>query len=67
MHDTNLSPQHERRIRQLVSGIDKEQRTGRGGGIRGFTDVPLETRIKRDARRTNPVGEKVTRGCTGRS
>jgi predicted kinase len=60
--DTNLSPRHERRIRQLVSGINREQGTVHNVWIRDFTDIALETCIERDAERDQPVGEKVIRG-----
>ena len=62
MDDTNLSPRHERRIRQLVAEFNKEHGESHEVCIRDFTDVPLETCIERDAKRDRPVGEKVIRG-----
>lgn len=53
--DTNLCPSHEERIRNLIK--DKAVLK-----IQDFTDVPLETCIERDLKRTSSVGEKVIRG-----
>lgn len=53
--DTNLAPKHEERIRELIKG--KAELV-----IQDFTDVPLETCIERDLKRTASVGEKVIRG-----
>ena len=53
--DTNLAPKHESAIRELIKG--KAELV-----IQDFTDVPLETCIKRDLKRTVSVGEKVIRG-----
>jgi predicted kinase len=53
--DTNLASKHESRIRKLISG--KAELV-----IQDFTDVPLETCIKRDLKRAVSVGEKVIRG-----
>ena len=53
--DTNLAPKHEARIRELIKG--KAELI-----IQDFTDVPLETCIERDLKRTASVGEKVIRG-----
>jgi len=50
--DTNLHPKHEINIKQLVKGKAKVI-------IKDFTDIPLETCIKRDLQRVNSVGEKV--------
>lgn len=53
--DTNLDPKHEKKIRELAEpfGVDVEVK---------FFDTPLEECIARDAKRENPVGEKVIRG-----
>jgi predicted kinase len=48
--DTNLSPKHENRIREVVRGKAKVI-------IQDFTDVPLDECIKRDLNRLNSVGE----------
>lgn len=53
--DTNLSPKHEARIRELIRG--KAELV-----IQDFTDVPLEICITRDLNRFASVGEKVIRG-----
>lgn len=53
--DTNLAPKHESAIRELIKG--KAELV-----IQDFTDVPLETCIKRDLKRAVSVGEKVIRG-----
>lgn len=50
--DTNLSETHYNRISQLVKGKAEVI-------IKDFTNVPLETCIERDSKRTNPVGSKV--------
>lgn len=50
--DTNLASKHEERVRQLVKG--KAELI-----IQDFTEVPLETCIKRDLNRLASVGEKV--------
>jgi len=52
--DTNLEPRHEERIRKLLAG-----RTDVKIQIKDFTDVPVETCIKRDLVRPNSVGSKV--------
>lgn len=52
--DTNLSPDHELHIRQLVKGKAEVI-------IKDFTDVSLEVCIERDLKRANSVGEKVIR------
>ncbi len=52
--DTNLHPKHEKDIRELTKGIAEVI-------IQDFTDVELETCIKRDLNRLNSVGEKVIR------
>ena len=52
--DTNLHPIHEQTIRELVKGIAEVI-------IQDFTNVPLETCIKRDLNRSASVGEKVIR------
>jgi predicted kinase len=51
--DTNFSPMHESRIRQLCKDKAKVEVK--------FFDVPVEECIRRDAERPNPVGEKVIR------
>lgn len=53
--DTNLHTKHEDRIKQLVKGKAIVQ-------IQDFTDVDIETCIKRDLLRPVSVGEKVIRG-----
>ncbi len=50
--DTNLSPRHSEHIRQLVQGKATVE-------IQDFTNVPLETCIKRDHDRPFRVGKKV--------
>lgn len=52
--DTNLADKHIERIKQLIHG--KAQLI-----IKDFTDVPLETCIKQDLKRSKSVGEKVIR------
>ncbi len=52
--DTNLHPKHEAKIRELVKGIATVS-------IQDFTQIPLETCIKRDLNRFASVGEKVIR------
>lgn len=52
--DTNLAPKHEARIRELIKG--KAELV-----VQDFTDVPLQTCIERDLKRSSPVGEKVIR------
>ncbi len=52
--DTNLAPKHLIRIEQLIKGKAKLI-------IKDFTDIPLETCIKRDLKRAASVGEKVIR------
>jgi predicted kinase len=54
--DTNFNPVHETRLRQLA------ERQGAQFEVEDFTNVPLETCIKRDLQRTRSVGEKVIRG-----
>lgn len=53
--DTNLSPKHEIRLRELAKKHNAQFE------IKDFTDVPLEECIKRDQKRPNYVGEKVIR------
>lgn len=53
--DTNLAPKHEERIRQLIKGKAILE-------IKDFTDVDLNTCIKRDLKRHASVGEGVIRG-----
>lgn len=52
--DTNLDPIHEITIGELVKGQAEVL-------IQDFTDIGLETCIKRDLKRTASVGEKVIR------
>jgi len=52
--DTNLATKHFTRIEQLIKGKAKLV-------VKDFTDVSLETCIKRDLKRTSSVGEKVIR------
>jgi predicted kinase len=52
--DTNLNSTHENHIRELVKGFAEVE-------IKDFTDVDIETCIKNDAKRANPVGEKIIR------
>lgn len=52
--DTNLADKHIERIKQLIHG--KAQLV-----IKDFTDIPLETCIKQDLKRSKSVGEKVIR------
>jgi predicted kinase len=51
--DTNLDPRHEAHIRGLVEG--------RAEVVVEEFDVPLTECIRRDAARTQPVGERVIR------
>jgi predicted kinase len=53
--DTNLNPHHER----ALSEIAKE--AGVLFFVKDFTDVPLNTCVRRDLKRANSVGEKVIR------
>jgi predicted kinase len=54
--DTNLAPQHEKRLREIAAGqYGVEARFE----IKDFTDVSLSTCLKRDSERANSVGEKV--------
>ncbi|MGL5035385.1 MAG: AAA family ATPase [Microcystaceae cyanobacterium] len=52
--DTNLHPKHETKIRELVKGIATVS-------IQDFTNISVETCIKRDLTRFASVGEKVIR------
>ena len=52
--DTNLASKHEEHIKQLVRGVAVVS-------IQDFTEIPIETCIKRDLKRFNSVGEKVIR------
>lgn len=52
--DTNLNPIHENRIIKLVTGIAEVE-------IMDFTDVSVDTCIKRDLGRAKSVGESVIR------
>lgn len=52
--DTNLALKHENRVRELIKG--KAELV-----IKDFTDVSVETCIKRDLKRVNSVGEDVIR------
>lgn len=68
VHDTNLAPKHEQRLRELVKQHNSVL-TPNGSGklpksefiIQDFTDVPIEQCIKQDLLRFNSVGEKVIR------
>ena len=53
--DTNLVATTMEHLRQMASQWDVDFE------IKDFTDVPLDTCIERDLRRTNSVGEKVIR------
>lgn len=52
--DTNLNAVHENHIKELVKGLAELE-------IKDFTDIDIETCIKNDAKRPNPVGEKIIR------
>lgn len=52
--DTNLSPKHEARLKQLAETINGAEFT-----IQSFTDVPVKTCIENDLKRPKPVGKKV--------
>jgi predicted kinase len=52
--DTNLNVVHENHIKELVKGLAEVE-------IKDFTDIDIETCIKNDAKRANPVGEKIIR------
>ena len=51
--DTNLNPIHIERLREIA------KRYNAGFTIKSFLNVPYYECIKRDAKRPNPVGEKV--------
>lgn len=53
--DTNVQPVHEPRLRQLA------QEAGATFAVKDFTDVSVETCIKRDLERERSVGERVIR------
>ncbi len=53
--DTNLAPQHERRLRELAAAA------GARFELRDFTDVDLELCIERDRSRARTVGEREIR------
>lgn len=53
--DTNLSPKHRERIKQLI----RENNINAKIEIKDFTDVPIEECIKRDLKRENSVGKDV--------
>ena len=53
--DTNFSPKHESKIRELAKDSPYEVE------IKDFTDVPVEECIKRDLARPTSVGEAVIR------
>ncbi len=53
--DTNFSPKHEKRLRQLA------ERHGAQFEVKDFSDVRLRTCIERDLKRPKSVGEKVIR------
>lgn len=53
--DTNFHPSHEITLKDLASKHDAEFI------VQDFTHVSVEECIKRDLKRTNPVGEKVIR------
>jgi len=58
--DTNLNPQHEPHIRNLVQEYRRE--TGDEVSVRvKFFEVSLEEAIARDLKRPRPVGERVIR------
>jgi predicted kinase len=58
--DTNLNPQHEPHIRNLVHEYRRE--TGDEVSVRvKFFEVSLEEAIARDLKRPRPVGERVIR------
>lgn len=50
--DTNLSDKHLARIGEIVKGKAEVE-------VQDFTDVPIETCIERDLKRTASVGQKV--------
>jgi len=52
--DTNLNVVHENHIKELVKGLAEVE-------IKDFTDIDIETCIKNDTKRANPVGEKIIR------
>lgn len=51
--DTNLSPKHEARLRQLA------KENGADFVIKDFTNVPVDVCIERDRKRPNSVGKRV--------
>jgi predicted kinase len=54
--DTNLNPAHAERLEHLA------EKRGANFFIKDFTDVPLNTCVRRDLKRAKSVGEKVIRG-----
>ncbi len=54
VHDTNLNQKSPKRIKRLFDGDVKFS-------VADFTNVPVSVCIERDAKRENPVGEKVIR------
>lgn len=50
--DTNFHPKHEKRIREIAANHNAEVEVQ-------FIDTPLDECIRRDAKREEPVGEKV--------
>jgi predicted kinase len=59
--DTNLHPQHEKRIRAVVDEFNQLHQDTVAVFIQDFTHIPLETCIKQDLQRLASVGEKVIR------
>lgn len=57
--DTNLHPKHFTRMMEIADCVKKEFVKNVDVEIRDFTDVPIETCIKRDLARPNSVGEKT--------
>lgn len=55
VHDTNLAPKHEERLKQLAHEAKAEFE------VKDFTWVSVEECIKNDLKRLNSVGEKVIR------
>lgn len=53
--DTNFAPKHEAALRECA------KKRGAAFVVQDFTDVPLETCIERDRKRSNYVGEAVIR------
>lgn len=59
----NLNPQTIKEIENVVENFNNRENHSVKYSIKikSFTDVPLETCIKRDSERKNPIGEEIIR------